>query len=281
MPRPHIVQYPGATNFNIPMNLSPHYPNRWQLMDSDFYMDVACVVPTPTPGGLAGICSQAYAFRSANESNDFRTFFRDWVANLLVLYRGFPGCHYCWPDLLNGSLESEGNRDYPEFTMNGHGRGDTRWLPSADLNTAQGVSFQCCDAHTQALFLHEPVPIGFTVAIPCGSGSGRSICWLNAGEIVIRGPLMAPQYRMHSITWMDPAPRFAPWPAAFSNVLLPTQRPYQPASQSVIDTWWDLPHNQAWMGLMAVQDGVIAAAAPAQALASAARAARRLINPVY
>ncbi len=130
------MQYPGATNFNIPMNMSAVYANRWKLMDSDFYMDVACVVPTATPAGLAGMCSQAYSFRSQAESNEFRTFFQDWVGDTLVLYRGFPGCHFCWSDLLNGTLRSEGNRAYPEFTMNGNGRGDTRWLPTADVATA-------------------------------------------------------------------------------------------------------------------------------------------------
>jgi hypothetical protein len=107
-----------------------------------------------------------------------------WKNNQLVLYRGFPGCLFCWPQLLQGQLKSEGDADVPEFTMHGkeEREGDkvkTRWLPAADLLTAQGVGVQCLtqDPYTQHLARTEPIPVGFIVTIPAGCSRNIALCW--------------------------------------------------------------------------------------------------------
>jgi hypothetical protein len=94
-------------------------------------------------------------------------------------------------------LKSEGNEDDPTFTMSDGGRGTTCWLPTADENIAEGVSLQLTDVHTQALSMGQRVPIGFTVAIQAaGQDRALALCWLNSGEIVVKGPLISGQYKM-------------------------------------------------------------------------------------
>lgn len=172
-------------------------------------------------------------------------------------------------------MKSEGNEDDPTFTMSDGGRGTTCWLPTADENIAQGVSLQLTDVHTQALSMGQRVPIGFTVAIQAGQDRALALCWLNSGEIVVKGPLISGQYKMHSITWLEAGtPRFARWPAAFPNMFLPAQRPYQPASRAVIDAWWATDHCRVWMGEVARYDGAIAAAANLRDIEA-------VINPDY
>jgi hypothetical protein len=110
--------------------------------------------------------------------------------------------------------------------------------------------------------MHEPVPLGFTVKIPVGPHRNIPICWLNAGEIVVQGPLSEPFYKMHSIAWLDTGNvAFRRWPAAFPANCLPPQRPYQPRNMDVLEQWWDAPETQAWMDHIERHDGTLKAAA--------------------
>jgi hypothetical protein len=273
MPSAYLV----SRRFAVPIKDSVLYRGRWQVMGKELYVDKNCTqqirpadspIPLPPPSS----CNAAYVIQ---DDDAFHDFLNSWMDGSLVLYRGFPGCHFSWPDLKDFALlKSEGDEDKPEFTMNQHGRGSTRWLPTADRNMAQGVTLQCCDPHTQALSMSEPVPIGFTVQIPAGSHRNLPLCWLNAGEIVVRGPLEYPKYRMCSITWMDLGTvAFHNWPLAVRDVLLPPQRPFQPGTRKAIDDWWE--SCQPWVDLVALYDPVIAAAAARRVAAAAVRAGRR------
>ena len=226
------------------------YQNRWQVMDKPLYIDkqltkqIADISQFPVL--LPPDCRIAYTIA---EEDQFIAFFMKWIQEDLYLYRGFPGCHYCWPELLNGILRSEGQRDYPEFTM---GQSGTKWLPTADdVDLAQGVSIQCIDKYTKALSLIDKVPIGFTVRIFANTSTVHlPLCWLNSGEIVVQGPLRVGQYSLHSITCLHKnALSFRPWPATFLPTALPPQRPYEPASQQLIDDWWVL--CQGWISAAA------------------------------
>lgn len=229
MPQPYLV----SKLFMVPIMPSQKYKNRWQVMGKELYVDVNSTKKVDRPHNAPSSCSDAY---SIADERLFHNFLTSWMDNSLVLYRGFPGCHFCWPDLLNGQLKSEGDDDKPEFTMGGA----TRWLPTADRDLARGVSLQCCDRFTQALALHERIPIGFTVKILAGSSKNLPLCWLNAGEIVVRGPLITGQYQMESITWFrNGLHSYTLWPVGFTNLFLPPQRPYLPGSGIEVYKWFD------------------------------------------
>jgi hypothetical protein len=233
--------WPG--HFCIPIEPCK-YDKRWKVMGREFYIDTACAKRTAAPHGMP---HDAEYWRLSNDEGLFHEMLQSWMANTLVLYRGFPGCHFCWPDLLSGVLESEGVLDRPEFTMSDSGKGSTCWLPTADQAMAEGVSIQCCDPFTAQLANRIPVPIGFTVRINCGSGSGVPVCWLNAGEIVVKGPLREPKWAMHSISWLYLGQiEFRPWPINMPDAYLPPQRPYQPKSLEAVHDWWDT--CTMWMG---------------------------------
>lgn len=232
MPQPYLVSH----LFMVPIQLSKHYQNRWQVMDGELYIDLQATAITVKPTNAPPSCNAAYRIQ---DEILFHNFLTSWMDGSLVLYRGFPGCHFCWPDLLMGQLKSEGDEDKPEFTMSDSGKGTTRWLPTASRDLARGVSLQCCDQFTRGLALHEHIPIGFTVKIPAGSSKKLSVCWLNSGEIVVRGPLISGQYQMESITWLrNGITSYTMWPLEFPNLFLPPQRPYKPSAIAVYE-WWD------------------------------------------
>lgn len=265
--------YLVGQKFAITMELSHRYKGRWRVMGKELYLDVACTQPVKKqllPQSIAKSCEAAYRLRT--DEKPFHEFLLAWMANTLVLYRGLPGCHFCWPGLLKGKLESEGLEDYPTFTMSESGKGSTRWLPTAERDTAQGASVQCVDPLTKKLSLGEPVPIGFTVAIPAGSARNLPLCWLNAGEVVVRGPLWLPAYRMHSITWLDRQQvDFRAWPIQMPDEFLPPQRPYKPGSEKILEDWWESQRCQVWMQKLAKYDHVIRSATERRVLASVRR----------
>jgi hypothetical protein len=182
------------------------------------------------------------------DQTGFLQFWLNWNNNSLVLFRGFPGCHYCWPDLLQGRLQSEGNDDEPTFTMSNTGKGTTRWLPTArTAREAQNISISCGDIYTENLSMNKAVPVGFTVFMMVGTNRPHAVCWLNPGEIVVRGPLLSGDYNLHSVT-TESKRQFLNhnWPAGLSNTALPRQRPYKPTTQKQIDDWWNDKMCQDW-----------------------------------
>jgi hypothetical protein len=94
------------------------------------------------------------------------------------------------------------------------------------------------------------------------STSHLPLCWLNPGEIVVKGPLNAGhQYKFHSITWLENGNIFhGRWPAGFPNVFLPPQRPYDVAATTrAIENWWNDARFQVWRDEVARHDTQIRA----------------------
>ncbi|MGH7615902.1 MAG: hypothetical protein ACREPM_01600, partial [Gemmatimonadaceae bacterium] len=241
------VKYLVGKDFAVPIEPSDTYAGRWKVMGKSLFIDPGAVSVQPNPPAHMPRGGEAYQIR---DEALFHDFLKSWMDNSLALYRGFPGCHFCWPELLNGTIQSEGQADTPGFTMGNTGGNATRWLPTADKALAEGVSLQCCDQFTRALSTGRHVPIGFAVKIFAGSARNLPTCWLNAGEIVVRGPLMGQQYAFVTIYWMrDGNPYTRPWPQGFGNLTLPPQRPFQPATQNVVDAWWNGQAMTNWIAL--------------------------------
>jgi hypothetical protein len=239
MPQPYLV----SDYFMVPIKPSTKYKTCWQVMDKEFYVTAMAVEKIQKPRGAPSSLSEAYRLREDEVA--FHDLLTKWMNGSLILYRGFPGCHFCWPDLMDGKLISEGIEDKPTFTMGG---ARTRWLPAAEQwDLAVGPTRQCLDTFTRGLALHKHIPIGFTVKILAGSSRNVPLCWLNSGEIVVRGPLYLSQYHIESITWFrNEALSYTDWPERFSDLFLPPQRPFNPTNAIHVDEWWDA--CQVWMG---------------------------------
>jgi hypothetical protein len=239
MPQPYLV----SDYYMVPIKRSSRYNKCWQIMGKELYIEDQNVEGTQKPLRSPSSLSEAYRLRQ--DEVGFYGFLTKWMNGSLILYRGFPGCHFCWPNLMAGTLRSEGIEDKPEFTMGGSA---SRWLPAAaQQQLARGVTLQCLDKFTRELALREHIPIGFTVEIPAGSSRNVPLCWLNSGEIVVRGPLQLSQYHIESVTWFRNGDfLFTGWPERFSDLFLPPQRPFNPTNAKHVYEWWDA--CQVWMG---------------------------------
>jgi hypothetical protein len=246
--------YLASNKFAVPIEPS-RYRGRWQIMGREFFINDLCLsVHEARPQLVPASCTTAYKLKGKDEAEIFHDFLQEWMSNGLTLYRGFSGCHFCWPKLLEGTLESEGKVDYPEFTMSDSGKGTTCWLPTAGKKLAEGCSIQDIDPFTDALSRREPVPVGFAVKIPAGSSRNLPLCWLNTDEIVVKGPLIG-QFELCSIAWYHVGQvSFRPWPTGIGRLFMPPQRPYKPGSQNLIDAWWRDPSMQLWLDEVAKVD---------------------------
>ncbi|RZM77260.1 hypothetical protein [Leptolyngbya iicbica] len=246
MPKIYLI----SEQFAVPIKSSERYAHCWQLMEKELYLlKVATeqIMRRDIPAHAPPECTEAYTIKGGPRNTDlFHEFLKDWMSNELVLYRGFPGFHRCWPHLLKGILRSQGETDYPTWTMDVV---DTCWLPTADIDTAQGASLQLKDRYIPALSLYEPIPIGFTVKIAAGSKKNLPLCWTNPGEILVKGPLWTGQYHFQSITWyVNNFPHFHTWPIGITNLTLPQQRPFEPATHAITRQWW--ANCYEWMRLV-------------------------------
>jgi hypothetical protein len=257
MPKIYLV----SEEFAVPIKSIKEYPHCWQLMDKELYLFkelTSPISPRSIPAHVPGDCREAHIISDGTNAHSFREFLHHWMSNELILYRGFPGFHRCWPDLLQGVLRSQGEIDYPTWTMDDI---DTCWLPTADIDTAQGVSLQLNDRYIPALSRHEPIPTGFTVKIRAGSSNNLPLCWTSPGEILVKGPLFTGKYHFESITWyVNNFPHFFTWPIGFTNLTLPPQRPFNPATHGITRQWWANCHD--WMEKVLLVQPEIAALMP-------------------
>lgn len=232
------------------------YPGRIKLNEGDLYVNSQSIRKTEQPWHKTLGINEFHEFRSPSEAKAFDTMLSAWKGNSLELYRGITGCHFNWPALMNGELRSEGDNDYPTYTMYGE---ETCWLPSdMVVGLAQSAGDTCTDEFSVALSMKEPIASAIAVSVNCGINSGRTICWLNEGEIAIRGPLRIGEYRMHSIMWRyHGLGEWHRWPHALVDVpSLPAQRPYKPSSPKQIEDWWG--KCQRWADGIAQFDPVLA-----------------------
>ncbi|WEF34228.1 hypothetical protein [Pseudoduganella chitinolytica] len=247
-------KYLITKNFQL-LLVDCRYDGRMKLSEGDFYINVQSIEENPDDKPSVFSRNKHYRFSQPLEEASFENVLEEWRRNTLTLYRGLPGCHYSWSSFMQGELRGEGNVDYPTYSMD---VGGTSWLPSDDIAMAQIVANQCNDAYTKTKSFFEPIATAFVVSINCGVHSGRVICWLNDGEIAIKGPLIFGQYRMHSILWLDALmPDWHPWPIALRDIyVLPPQRPFKPGSSDLIRDWWIA--CQPWVDRILSCDDVLA-----------------------
>jgi hypothetical protein len=182
------------------------------------------------------------------DDDAFLDLYEKWKSDTLTLTRGITGTHMAWNDLVGGSLGSEGGTDEPTFTMGN--ANPTRWLPTsffrfdehavAILPAIQDLNHQTT---RQALENFGGwIPTGAIVKINAGASKNFAICWLNAGEIVVRGPL---SYSAHDFLYWriiysrltePPEDRLVVPPQANLLPLL-QQRPFRPENPESIMNW--------------------------------------------
>jgi hypothetical protein len=178
--------------------------------------------------------------------------FSKYLAGSLALYRGIESCHFCLNALKDGLLKSEGERDVPTYTM---GETDpdnkTRWLPTdLDDGIPNLASIGNPDPFIRDLSKRDPVFIGLVLKIPIKAH--HFVCWINEGEISVRGPLEEQDYEIHTMTWLvSEQPFHLPWPHDINKRTLPEPRPYHPQDQNDIDDWWS--RSQGWADTIAPQ----------------------------
>ncbi len=184
-----------------------------------------------------------YCFRDDSVRINFETFYKQWLKEEAVLYRGFSGNHFCWDRLRQtGELISEGPNDYPQATMGSNSK--TSWLPSSDIEkVAQSITLGNIDPLTHAAIKAKKnkVPVGAVIKIPTNK---NTIAWLNDGEIVVRGPLQKANFNIESITWLiwltEQQKESIPLKTVYhsTSIDLPPTRPFKPKTQKEIDDWW-------------------------------------------
>lgn len=220
------------------------YHNIWEIGDgreTPFYVDAqALKTLAEIPSNAPKDCDQALGITGREEdATAFDSMLSTWVKNEAAVYRGMPSCHFAWEKLRKKSvLESEGTNDVPTFTM-GNSQ-PTAWLPSAaQTDLAANVAVQCLDVHTKELAKTKLVPIGLAVIIHVGCRKNVPVCWLNPGEMVVKGPLSSKQFTIDTIVWLSR------WgveklPLTFEvkpDKLFPV-RPYEPKAAKEITDWY-------------------------------------------
>ena len=237
MQSPTLREYLITSKYAIKL-ASSQYSGMVKIAGSDFHILEQLISPLEdVPKTAPKDCE--LACKLTEGEREFNDFLALWLNNAARLYRGFNGSHFCWPDMTKGKLVSEGEADIPTFTMGNTQK--TRWLPMADYRSlAEDVAYSGTDTYTSTLSLTNNVPIGIAVCVPVGKSKGIPIAWLNAGEIVVRGPLMYPAFQICTIIWMQHGmPSKTNWPMGLSPDDLPPQRPYKPGTKKDIEDWWD------------------------------------------
>lgn len=165
------------------------------------------------------------------------------------LYRGFSLWHRCIPALAGGVLNSEGDADIPTFTMGNPE--PTRWLPFSDsADTGFIIGISGIDETTRHMSLTRPIPVGVNVRFECHAGSRADVCWLNYGEIVVRGPLQRNQFVLSELYWfVYQIPERRAWrPLIANSDLVPPPRPYhESATRQQVEDWLEHPKLIEWL----------------------------------
>lgn len=256
-----------STGQQIQLQLNNPYQDVWALQGyPGFFMAKDSIVGLPVPpGGESSSNPRMWRVANSKDAQEFEDFFQKWQTPLgAKLYRGIPGCHFCWKRLREEStLYSEGNNDIPMATMGN--KAPTMWLPSAwDYGAAEGCAFSClADAAAPvSTYLklmdgniadrNSRFPVGIVVEIPVKLHGAISICWLNPCETVVKGPLKPGQFSLHRIAWLT-AQGIEVTPTTFQAKDLFVERPYQPKSQDWFVEWRKKVGNDNWLKQSAVK----------------------------
>jgi hypothetical protein len=199
---------------------------------------------------------------------EFIDFFDNWNHNILTLTREFSTDHFCWPELRQGRLVSEGSADLPMFTMGNTQK--TRWLPTAYYpdypNGIGGIALAGVKKYTLEFIEGTGafVPIGVYARIVVGRSKPLKICWLNGGETVVQGPLNEVDYtidRMILVKRINQVVDFKVIDVSDVNVKTLPQRPFEapnlpqtdgPQMINALTIWWaDLQTRQFMQAIAA------------------------------
>lgn len=229
------------------------YTNTFKIKDTDFHINKQAVKThtgvvsssflfgkSTVIGGVScnvpKDCETIYKLTSDSDIDEFEKFYSAWHNNTAYLYRGIAGCHFSWDRVKGLELKSEGDSDIPTFTMGG----STRWLPGDFSDTVPAsIAMGNCDAYTAELTKNVAVPMGAVLKIKVGRTVGVPVAYLNAGEIVVRGPLSWPKFDVHCLVWLTPKQvAKTPWPGGLPPKHLMPLRPYQPDAKEKIEAWW-------------------------------------------
>lgn len=224
----------------FPRIVESAYPNTVQIAETPLLVLLQGLIdagPAPDSSPLRD-GDELLTFRDGNAAKQFTSFYMAYLRNDLFIYRGLNCSHFAYPAVLRGELRSEGDADRPSFTMGHTDTAKTRWLPGCfDRKLAEGVSFSGTDDLTLKLSETKDIPIAITVQIRAGVQSGLSVCWLNEGEQVVRGPLDNTQFSVCSLLWMKKdGPEFTDFPLELPE--LPPPRPYEP-NEDALRKWSD------------------------------------------
>lgn len=176
--------------------------------------------------------------KGAFERQSFEEFYNAFIANTLTWYRGFSISHFAYPDVRLGTLKSEGDADIPTFTMGNNDGAKTRWLPGCyvrDLSTGVGLNTEATPARVLAEKGHS-VPVSVTVKVPIGVHDDRSVCWINSGEQLLRGPLQAAEFRICNVVWFKSG-ELDVTACDLGHADIPPSRPYKPSDVQMAK-WW-------------------------------------------
>jgi len=198
------------------------YPNTWEVVEEDgvpistpstggLYINGIVLDRQPAPAGqvaetrngfwekttnfFQGEPAQDVHYQLTADVHQFADLYTQWRNNDLRLTRGVTGTHPGWNDLVRGTLRSEGHNDLPTFTMGN--AVPTSWLPAShfgpgyEQSAAMPAIQDLNNVATRTAYeqVGTWLPVGGIVRIHLGQSSSAAICWLNAGEILVRGPL--------------------------------------------------------------------------------------------
>ncbi|MES2186427.1 MAG: hypothetical protein V4505_17890 [Pseudomonadota bacterium] len=219
------------------------YPNIWKVTGEDFYFHEQTVRRSP---GLSLNPFTPTKYLVQPRQDDLILHYRAWLDNTLVMYRGIAASHHCWEHLrANSILISEGPHDEPTMTMGAGWGNGTCWLPVGPLALAQGVTLSDMTDAVEVASNTRPVLVGITLGFRLGHDRGVPFCYINTGEMVVKGPLMFGAYHAYSMNWVsERLYTDHVWPGALVGTNIPTARPFRALAPAPVLAW--ITANNAW-----------------------------------
>jgi hypothetical protein len=185
------------------------YPGIHRVGEGELYLNAQCV---KVEGGKL-------SFKNAEDAQEFSLIHDRWQSNELRLPRGVSSNHFSWNDIREGQAKSEGTADKPTYTMSDRPQRvdeKTCWLPTAGLSpvvfngsgqkvlaegeASQQIALGVAQGNMSrdmgdAVRNGKPdLLLGAILEFKAGKDSGNAICFLNAGETAIKGPIGAKDF---------------------------------------------------------------------------------------
>lgn len=175
-------------------------------------------------------------FNRSSDRESFAALYEKWQQGEVNLIRGISSSHFSWNEIVtDGVVRSEGDLDHPMATMGGS---NTRWLPTAMDDAPNRLMVAGIAGGNQMEPIRDAmadeqragdVLTGVILKFTVGADRPLPINFLYDGEIVVQGPVKAPDFIVDTVLTGD----------VFSSIdisslgskydeLLPLAAPYQP-----------------------------------------------------